>query len=248
MSRIIKAAELKVLVPNESQTVIPAPRYVKDGSGPQKGTILQAADLIANAQEEAARIVEQARQEADRLVKEAQSKVEVLQQEASEKGFKTGRESGFQQGRQEASKEAESLLELLKNTVQSAAKERAKALGALEEDFLKFSLILADKIVKKAVGEDISWLKPLVEEGLSRLGTVRQVEVRLHPEDYALMQEQQHQLQLEPREGLRFRIDPDLTRGGCVLESENGAIDARLEKRLGKLSGHLLEVLYNGES
>ncbi|HHY14947.1 MAG TPA: hypothetical protein GX521_02610 [Firmicutes bacterium] len=247
MSKIIKAAELKILIPNESQTVIPAPKAKDLKKKNTGGTVLDAANLMSDAQEKAEKIVAEAKEEAKKILKKVAAEAEDLRRVAQEEGFRAGQKEGFDAGRKEVNAKAESFLSLLEQTVHSAAEERAKALAMLEEDFLKFSLILADKIVKKAVSEDVSWLQPLLDEGLARLGTVQQIIVRLHPEDYAMTQERQREFQLAKRADLQFEVDPTVTRGGCVIESEKGAIDGRLEKRLGKLAGHLLEVLYNGE-
>lgn len=64
MSRIIKAAELKVLVTTDDQTIIPAipTDQVDTESFVKGGTILDAANLLEDAQAKADEILEQAEQ------------------------------------------------------------------------------------------------------------------------------------------------------------------------------------------
>lgn len=246
MSRIIKAAELKVLVTSEEQIVIPAIPSEKEGTeGFAKGaTILEATNLIEDAQAKAADILARAEEEAHQRLQQAEAEVETLRLRAKEAGFAEGYEEGLEEGRQKALAKASDLLSLLESTVEEAVRLRAASLRALEDDFLKLSVFLADKVIRKAVEADISWLKPIIKEALEVLGTVDQMVVLLNPVDYALLQNYQQDLSLT-RTKLVFEQDPSVTQGGCLIESETGLIDARLERRLGKLAHHLMEVLYD---
>lgn len=246
MSRIIKAAELKVLVTSEEQIVIPAIPSEKEGTeGFAKGaTILEATNLIEDAQAKAADILARAEEEAHQRLQQAEAEVETLRLRAKEAGFAEGYEEGLEEGRQKALAKASDLLSLLESTVEEAVRLRAASLRALEDDFLKLSVFLADKVIRKAVEADISWLKPIIKEALEVLGTVDQMVVLLNPVDYALLQNYQQGLSLT-RTKLVFEQDPSITQGGCLIESETGLIDARLERRLGKLAHHLMEVLYD---
>jgi flagellar assembly protein FliH len=246
LSRIIKAAELKVLVTSEEQIVIPAIPSEKEGTeGFAKGaTILEATNLIEDAQAKAADILARAEEEAHQRLQQAEAEVETLRLRAKEAGFAEGYEEGLEEGRQKALAKASDLLSLLESTVEEAVRLRAASLRALEDDFLKLSVFLADKVIRKAVEADISWLKPIIKEALEVLGTVDQMVVLLNPVDYALLQNYQQDLSLT-RTKLVFEQDPSITQGGCLIESETGLIDARLERRLGKLAHHLMEVLYD---
>jgi len=246
LSRIIKAAELKVLVTSEEQIVIPAIPSEKEGTeGFAKGaTILEATNLIEDAQAKAADILARAEEEAHQRLQQAEAEVETLRLRAKEAGFAEGYEEGLEEGRQKALAKASDLLSLLESTVEEAVRLRAASLRALEDDFLKLGVFLADKVIRKAVEADISWLKPIIKEALEVLGTVDQMVVLLNPVDYALLQNYQQDLSLT-RTKLVFEQDPSITQGGCLIESETGLIDARLERRLGKLAHHLMEVLYD---
>ena len=245
MSRVIKAADLKVLIPNESQTVIPAPPREGEVPQPTKGTVLDGANLLEDAQRKAEEILAQAQEEADVLLHQAETEVETLRLQAKEAGFEEGYREGLVEGHQEALRQAADLISVLEVTVEEAVQVRSNSLGALEDDFLKFSLLLADKIVKRSVSHDISWLAPLISESLEALGQVQEIVVRLNPVDYALIKEEEEHLHLGMRAKLQFESDSSINQGGCLIESENGLIDARLEKRLGKIARHLMEVLYD---
>lgn len=248
MSRIIKAAELQVLIPNESHTVIPAPKSKKSNPNIEEGTILQAANLIEDAQAKARQILESAVQEAEELRAHTEQELETIRLQSKEMGYEAGYEEGLSAGQEKAAEEAADLLTVLEETIQSAVTMRAKALAQSEEDFLKFSLLLAEKIVRRVIVDDLSWLESIIKEAISRLGSVERIIVHLSPEDYHLVQSHLEELELNSRTEIIFESDRSLSKGGCIIDSDNGAVDARLEKRLGKLGHHLMEVLYDGES
>lgn len=246
MSRIIKAADLKVLIPNESQTVIPAPILEKEKSeNSEKNTLLESATLVQDAQRKATEILQVAEERGKSILQSAEEELEIVRLHAKEKGFEEGYQEGLAQGKETAIQEAKNLLSLLESTVEEATNLRATGLESLEDDFLKLSLLLADKIVKKQVNEDISWLEPIIRDALGALGSVDKIIVRVNPEDFELINENRSVLGLNSRVKIEFDEDLSIRQGGCLIESEKGLIDARLEKRLGKLATHLMEVLYD---
>lgn len=75
-----------------------------------------------------------------------------------------------------------------------------------------------------------------VAEALARVRDARETRLRVHPEDRILLPTAD---QLCARHGLRGVLtlleDATLTRGGCVLQSTDGTLDARVETRVGRL-------------
>ena len=245
MSRIIKAAELKVLVTDDTDTVIPAILVERDSPRASEGTILEGSNLIDDAKRQAEEIVRQAEEEAQRRLHNVEEELDALRLKTKEEGYAQGYEEGLVEGQEKALQEAQGLLELFQNTVEEAVRLRASGLAALEEDFLKLSLLLADKIVRKTIVEDISWLEPMIKDALQSLGTVQEIVVYLSSMDYSLVKEEEERLHVAARTKVIFQQDPTLGPGGCLIESENGLIDARLEQRLGKIGKSLMEVLYD---
>jgi len=245
LSKIIKAADLKILIPNEEQTLIPAAEQARSQGQAEAGTILEGSNLLQDAQRKAESLTARAKQKAEALMAAAEAEAEALHLRAEKEGFEQGRQEGLRAGKEEALREGAALITVLEQAVQEGARARAGSLAALEDDVLKLSLLLADKIVRKTVQDDLSWLEPIIKEALSALGAVREIIIRLNPVDYAIVSAKVDEFSGLTRAQLQFESDATVNPGGCVLESENGMIDARLEKRLGKLGKHLMEVLYD---
>jgi flagellar assembly protein FliH len=73
----------------------------------------------------------------------------------------------------------------------------------------------------------------LVERELGSVRRAREIELRLHPDDARLLEPvERMRARLELLGSLRVVQDAELARGGCVLITNRGEVDARLETRL----------------
>ena len=201
--------------------------------------------MIGDAKRKAEEIIQNAEEQADLRRQEAEAELETLRLKTKEEAYAEGYQEGLVDGEEKALKQAQDFLDLLQKTIDEGVRQRASGLASLEEDVLKLSLLLADKIVRKTIENDASWIGPIIQDALYSLGTVNEIVVYISPMDYSLVQEHEERLQVGLRTKIVFQADPSLSQGGCLIESENGLIDARLEQRLGKLGKRLLEVLYH---
>lgn len=92
------------------------------------------------------------------------------------------------------------------------------------------ALELARQVVRSEISTRPELIVSVAEEALAALLTsARQICVRLHPDDHAVVS---HTLKesLHARGG-KLLADPNITRGGCVVESDIAVVDASVEAR-----------------
>jgi flagellar assembly protein FliH len=67
--------------------------------------------------------------------------------------------------------------------------------------------------------------------------------MRLNPQDLAMLGEQGQQIvdTLSTCGEAAFVADETISRGGCLLETEHGVIDARVETQLERIASELLD-------
>lgn len=188
------------------------------------------------------------------VLERARQQARALEEAAREQGFRAGYEAGRQEGRQEAAREvAARLAELVRQAeamVEEARQRRDRALAMAEEDVVKLALAVAERVVRREVasGPEVTAevLRSVLREMPAAAGG--RVVVRLHPDEHRLLAEawggavpgQGGGLQVE------WRADPAVERGGCVVETEMGTIDAGLETRLAEVAAGLLDVMRGG--
>jgi flagellar assembly protein FliH len=101
----------------------------------------------------------------------------------------------------------------------------------MERALLALALAIGSQLARRSLRQDPAQIIALVRECLKQLPLAsREVRVRLHPEDAAVVR-----AQLAPVAGEHAWTlidDATLTRGGCLIESEHSQLDARFESRL----------------
>jgi flagellar assembly protein FliH len=76
-------------------------------------------------------------------------------------------------------------------------------------------------------------IREVVERELARVRLARRIELHVHPADLALLDSTETMVDRGALLGsLTLHADPALERGGCLLQTDLGEVDARLETRL----------------
>ena len=103
--------------------------------------------------------------------------------------------------------------------------------AAVEQALLGLALAIGSQLARRALQAEPGQVIALVRDCLKQLPLgAREIRVRLHPEDAALVREKL----ATPAGPSAWHLleDPTLTRGGCLIESEHSRIDARFESRM----------------
>lgn len=179
------------------------------------------------------RVIVEARAEAQRIVAEATREAERLHQAALAEAERI-RETA----RREAQEEA--LAELYESLV-VARERRETAIAQAEHDLLRLAVRIAEKIIGRELKTDPATVADIVANALRHARQQEMLTVRVNPGDAALVQ--QERARIDPMGRARFLdivSDPRVAPGGCVIETESGTIDARLETQLRALERALL--------
>jgi flagellar biosynthesis/type III secretory pathway protein FliH len=183
------------------------------------------------AYEEAKEIVARARQESARLRKEAQATRDqaVVEKEAE-------RERGYNQGLQQG-------LEQLSEKIMEAELSKEKALNDAEPQIIRMVMDIAEKVIGREVAEGavVDVVKKAITQAVGR-----KIVVRIHPMDMPILKDREKDLAtvLDQTQSVAIKEDEQIPPGGCVVETEMGAVDARLETQLAAIKKALgLEVV-----
>ena len=103
----------------------------------------------------------------------------------------------------------------------------------VDQELSQLALAVGKQLARRELRADPAQVIAIIRESLSLLpAAARDVRVHLHPEDATVVRER---LSTTPGDAPRAWTvveDPTLSRGGCIVRSENSQIDARLESRV----------------
>ncbi|MFO1486970.1 MAG: FliH/SctL family protein [Verrucomicrobiota bacterium] len=154
------------------------------------------------------------------------------EQAAYERGQRDGERSlsgQLVQQRNEMSELQRGVLEALRNAVPQVVLETQTTLITL-------ALESARKVVA-GLPIDAALIDAVVREALQQVEETAEITVQLHPDDLALLRRQESPILngLPDAGPLRFATSASVTRGGCLVQTRFGLIDARRETKFEQL-------------
>jgi len=209
---------------------------------------------LGDLQCEADRIIAQAQEEAQRILAEAEGGARKLIDAADEKGYEAGlargqaegRAEGIENGRQEAFDELRSRLDDLTNSWNDALgaweQQRSDLFLEARTDVLRFALVLAGKIIHRQLTLDPLVVQRQLEESLKFVSAGSSVLVSIAPDDRTVIERALPDLlqRIGACEHVRIKENPNITRGGCIVSTAGGSIDATIETQLKRIAETLL--------
>jgi flagellar assembly protein FliH len=160
-----------------------------------------------------------AQHEARRILAEAHSQADLLRAAAVAEGR--------QAGQVQAAKQLFDVARLRGETVRKA-----------EEQAMQAVLLVAAELLGETLRAEPERISALLEPHLTRVRRAESLVLRLHPDDAHWLSENGASLRayVGVECAIELRADADIARGGCLIESNLGELDARIETRLTELA------------
>ncbi len=193
------------------------------------------------AQTEAQKIAQAAEERATLIVQQAQDEAKHITQQAAEQGEERGKREGYQQGYQNGQKALDFAVERLQVITGRLLDQRQSVLNDLEAQIIELALLIAKKVVKSISAKDREVVIENVRQALHLLSAERQIGIRINPDDLRLSEEELKRVTeaLEKEKTIVFYADATIEKGGCLIETDLGNIDARISSQLLELEQHI---------
>ncbi|HIA03135.1 MAG TPA: hypothetical protein EYN66_14720 [Myxococcales bacterium] len=142
-------------------------------------------------------------------------------------------EEAFQRGRDEAIAEVDAEIESMRSEFASAVRNVQELSTQLTSRYCSEAVELAASIAKAVVGEELK-ISPdvmvkIVQRALDEVPESGNLVIRCHPDDLAVMHA--HIPELTQHRGapvsVRAAVGSNVERGGCIIQFEEGAVDAQ---------------------
>ena len=123
-------------------------------------------------------------------------------------------------------------------------------LNLYEPEIIKLAVHSAEKLVFHELEASGAKIDSVVKETLAKLPGATTVKIKLNPEDLTeLLNVNNEMLSSSLDIGVEFVKDASITRGGCLVESDVGNIDALVETRIENLKNDVIgEDIKNEDS
>ena len=163
-------------------------------------------------------------------------------QEAEQAAYERGRRDAEKALSEQLVQQRSELLELHQGVIESLRNTVPQLVQAAETALIELAMEAAKKVVANApISRDT--VEAVVRDALSQLEDKAEISIQLHPDDLALLRKHKSPI-LEglPETGpLKFTSSVEVTRGGCLVHTRFGVLDARRETKLEQLRQSLAE-------
>lgn len=181
-----------------------------------------------------------ATKEARQIIREAEEEAQAIRDEANEAARET-HQRGFEEGREEA-------LAQFTQQIGGALMRVQEMADQLEPLYVSLVRECVEKIIDAELKVHPDMIVGVVRNALRDARQQREIIVRVHPADAEALNKHKPRLleMLARAQSVDIREDQSIRRGGCVVVTELGKIDASLERQLEALQQALNLELEEG--
>lgn len=196
--------------------------------------------IKTEAEEKAAQIVSNAESQAKQIVEQADAERTAVIEASKKEGFELGQQDGFKEGKAEADR----LIGRIHTMLEYVMHRRQEILDETEQQIVELVLLMARKVIKVMSDSQKSVVMANVVSALRKVKGRGDVIIRVNLEDVKLTTDHAKDFvrEVENVQNVKVIEDSTVEKGGCIIETDFGAIDARISSQLAELEQKILEI------
>ena len=217
----------------------------------------EAEQLVAQARQEADQFAAQVRQEAENIGAQARQEAEDIKKEAYASGFSSGEEGGYKKGYEDgytkgkatALEESTNSINMINKVIGGLENYRSEILYEARNDIVKMAVSVAEKVLHKEIMTDPQTVVSVVKHAISKVGFKKKFVVHVNPLDVEVLKAAGSEIAglIDGLESLKFKPDPKVEAGGCVVQTESGTVDAQVDRQYNEIKESVLENIDGAE-
>jgi len=200
----------------------------------------EAQQLKQQAENEAQSIVEDAKKKAADMESEVRKTLDGEIKTAQDKGKEEGKEAGYAEGKAEV----ERLISRTQVMLERAQNKRGEILAETEKEIIDLVLLISRKVIKVISENQEGVIISNIIQALRKVKSKGTCLIRVNMEDLQLATEHKEEFikLVEGVKDIQILEDTTVDKGGCIIQTEFGEIDARISSQLTELENKILEL------
>ena len=158
---------------------------------------------------------------------------------------------GFEKGK-ESEKESEkkiliSIIDELREAFVELEEFKKSICRNAEKAAVKLSLCIAEKILHAEIEKNDNSIIKIIQESFKKIMNNETIKIKINPSDLSYIQNADFSEidNILAKSNVTYEVDSEISRGGCILETDSGEIDARIESQLMVIEEVFLEEFLN---
>lgn len=195
----------------------------------------RAATIVAEAQERAAAIVEEAEAHAAAVRWQAEQDRKRLVEELRAAALEEARAEARAEFAANMDEAASRFLAIIERATVTESEIRR----ACQADALALAVAIAERILAREITADPATVERIAEAALAQTQGARVTAIMVHPDDVPVITRWVG----DALPGVEIVADAHVGRGGCVVGTRTGFLDARIETQLAEVRAALAEEI-----
>lgn len=178
------------------------------------------------------------------LKKEFKRLVEDEKEKSFEKGFKKGCDETTKSLAVEFENNILQLSEKVNQIIGDVASSKSNVILSAERAVLELVFLIAEKVLGKEIDRDKKAILPVIDGMLPYIDACETINIIAHPKDVEVLKK--HESLWIPmaikRSDICYEEKESIKRGGLVIKTNSGIVDARLEVQLDHIKAKFVEL------
>ena len=203
-------------------------------SGTNRGAAFNFDDMARQAND----YLDQVRRQAAQILAGAKSEADQIRASAEQ----NGRQAAMKAIEQMLDKKiGDSLLPALNKLMKQLDVARQAWLRQWEKNAIHVAVSIAGRMVRRKLAETPQITLDYVREALELAAGSPELQIRLNPADHETLSKQVQRLteELNPLAPTQIIADPEISPGGCRVDTRFGSIDQQIEAQLARIEEEL---------
>lgn len=183
--------------------------------------------------------------EEQRIENAALEKLKEIQESAYKEAYDLGRADGHNDAFNKASAEIQESMEHLSQLLNAIGNLKKEMQTQNETHLVKLAFQIASRLAKRELQSDDMAVVQIINDAVSLSQDEENVRVSVAPEQFEFLEQLKKQTgrEFEVMKKITLNPNPDVTPGGCIVETNYGEVDARIEQRVDQLWAALSEAV-----
>ncbi len=210
------------------------------------GALYSFADIEHQANE----LMSRAREKAKSIIAESEGHIravtEAQKREGYQAGYTEGTQAGFEQARHDAREECraaaraelDQLMAAMKQGLGEFESNKRRLIAVAEAGLVELAVAIARRVCKVHIDASHESVVANARAVLDMVRHENDLELRVNPTEHELLQEHTAELMrnMEQWDHVSIVADPAVARGGCLLRTRHGTIDASIDGQLDRIA------------
>ncbi len=160
--------------------------------------------------------------------------------ESLEEAVRRAYQEGFEAGKREGLAQIEGQIQSLKSVLEELLAYKEQIYREAEKDLVELAFTIAEKILNTALEIDRALVMNIVSSAISRMKEVEEMTIFISPEDEPIILERKEDILQGITARVNFVAREDVSRGGCVIQTSMGRIDAMISSQLEEIKAKVI--------